>query len=102
MNVQSNLEKDNFVWSLTNSGEFTLKSLYLDLLNDDTKYLKKYIWKMKVPLKIKVFMWFLHRKEILTKDNLIKRNWTGSDSCFFFVITRSPYNIFSLNAHLLR
>jgi hypothetical protein len=24
-------------------------------------------------LKIKVFMWFLHRKVILTKDNLIKK-----------------------------
>jgi hypothetical protein len=42
-------------------------SMYLDLLDDDTKFLKRYIWKMKVPLKIKVFMWFLHRKVILTK-----------------------------------
>jgi hypothetical protein len=57
--------------------------MYLDLLNDDTKYLKKYIWKMKVPLKIKVFMWFLHRKVILTKDNLARRNWNGDESCYF-------------------
>jgi hypothetical protein len=48
--------------------------MYLDMLDDDTKYLKKYIWKMKVPLKIKVFMWFFNRKVILTKDNLLKRN----------------------------
>lgn len=28
-------------------------------------------------------MWFLYRKEILTKDNLIKRNWQGPSSyCF--------------------
>jgi hypothetical protein len=32
---------------------------------------------MKVPLKIKIFMWFIHRKEILTKDNLKKGNWKG-------------------------
>jgi hypothetical protein len=38
---------------------------------------------MKVPLKIKVFMCFLHRKAILTKCNLIKRNWTGSEKCCF-------------------
>jgi hypothetical protein len=37
----------------------------------------------KVPLKIKVFMWFLHRKVLLTKDNLIKRNWTGNEKCYF-------------------
>jgi hypothetical protein len=62
---------------------FTLKSMYVDLLDDDTKYLKTYIWKMKVPLKIEVFMWFLHRKVILTTDNLIKRNWNGQESCCF-------------------
>jgi hypothetical protein len=63
-----------FVWGLTSSGIFSVKSMYLDLLDDDTKYLKKYIWKMKVPLKIKIFMWVFHRKVILTKDNLLKRN----------------------------
>jgi hypothetical protein len=74
LQVHLNDEKDMFVWGLTSSGIFSVKSMYLDLLDDDTKYLKKYIWKMKVPLKIKIFMWFLHRKVILTKDNLIKRN----------------------------
>jgi hypothetical protein len=83
MHIQLNDEKDTFVWGLTSSGAFTIKSMYLDMLDDDTKYLKKYIWKMKVPLKIKVFMWFLHRKVILTKDNLIKRNWNGQESCCF-------------------
>ena len=38
---------------------------------------------MKVPLKIKIFMWFLHRKVILTKDNLTKRNWEGCKTCVF-------------------
>jgi hypothetical protein len=32
---------------------------------------------------IKVFMWFLHRKVILTKDNLARRNWNGDESCCF-------------------
>jgi hypothetical protein len=77
MNVHLNDEKDNFIWGLTNSAQYTVKSFYLDLINDDTKYLKKYIWKMKVPLKIRIFMWFLHYKEILTKDNLLRRNWVG-------------------------
>ena len=33
-----------------------------DLMNGHTRYLCKYIWKLKIPLKIKVFMWFLSRK----------------------------------------
>jgi hypothetical protein len=83
MSVQLTNENDVFVWGLTTSGAFTVKSMYLYLLDDDTKYLKKYIWKIKVPLKIKVFMWFLHRKVLLNKDNLIKRNWTGNEKCCF-------------------
>jgi hypothetical protein len=38
-----NGEKDRFVWSLTLSETFTVKSMYLDILDDDTKYLKRYI-----------------------------------------------------------
>ena len=28
-------------------------------------------------------MWFLHRKVLLTKDNLIKRHWTVCKKCVF-------------------
>ena len=41
------------------------------------------IWKMKIPLKNKIFAWYLRRGVILTKDNLIKRNWHGSSQCVF-------------------
>src|SRR3954463_6131682 len=41
------------------------------------------IWRMKIPLKTKVFAWYLRRGVILTKDNLIKRNWPGSSQCVF-------------------
>jgi hypothetical protein len=41
------------------------------------------IWKMKIPLKTKVFGWYLRRGVILTKDNLAKRNWHRSKSCVF-------------------
>jgi hypothetical protein len=75
--------------------------MYLDLLDDDTKFLKKYISKMKVPLKIKVFMWFLHRRVILTKDNLINRNWNGNESCCFCDYKESIQHLV-LNARLQR
>jgi hypothetical protein len=41
------------------------------------------IWKLKVPLKIKIFMWYLKRGVVLTKDNLIRRNWKGDKKCVF-------------------
>jgi hypothetical protein len=76
-------EDDNFFWKLTESGTFTVKSMYADFLNGHTVFLRKYIWKLKVPLKVKIFMWFLHNKAILTKDNLAKRNWNGYKKCAF-------------------
>jgi hypothetical protein len=36
------------------------------------------------PSKIKIYMWFIHGKEILTKDNLVKRNWQGNSECYFY------------------
>jgi len=33
------------------------------------------IWKLKTPLKIKVFMWYLLKGVTLTKDNIAMRRW---------------------------
>lgn len=38
---------------------------------------------IKIPLKIKIFMWFLNNKVLLTKDNFAKRNWVGCTKCIF-------------------
>ena len=38
---------------------------------------------MKIPLKLKVLTWYLHRGVILTKDILVKCNWHGSTKCVF-------------------
>jgi hypothetical protein len=59
------------------------KSMYLDLMNGHTIYLREYLWKLKIPLKIKNFMWFLSNKVLLTKDNLANRKWNGCQKCCF-------------------
>jgi hypothetical protein len=43
---------------------------------------------------IKIFMRFLHRKVILTKDNLVKRNWQGNTSCCFYDKEESIQHLF--------
>ena len=49
-------------------------------------------WKKK--LKIKIFLWFLNRKELLTKDNLTKRRWTGCKKCVFCDMDKSVEHLF--------
>lgn len=83
MMVNLSDEPDRFVWKLTTYGLFSVKSMYEDLMNDHTPYLRKYLWKLKIPLKIKIFMWFLSNKILLTEDNLAKRQWTGCTKCVF-------------------
>lgn len=35
-----------------------------------------------MPFKIKIFIWYLQREVMLTKDNLVKRNWKGNKKVF--------------------
>ena len=78
MSVSLSMEPDSYVWKLTPSGVFLVKSLYMEHMNGTTRVYKKYLWKLKMPLNIKLVMWFqfLDRKVLLTKDNPLKRQWT--------------------------
>jgi hypothetical protein len=42
---------------------------------------KTLLWELKIPLRIKIFMWYLKREVVLTKDNLARRNWNGGKQC---------------------
>jgi hypothetical protein len=61
----------------------------------DMVYLRKHIWELEVPLKIKIFM-CLHQKVILTKDNLANHNWNRCLKCAF-CDSREYINTYSLN-----
>ncbi len=76
-------EQDEFHWNLTPNGVFSVKSHYLALTHTGVLNINRRIWKVKVPLKVKIFLWYLRRGVILTKDNLAKRNWKGSKTCCF-------------------
>ena len=43
----------------------------------------KAIWKAKIPLKIKNFMWLAMQDAILTKDNRSLCHWQGHEACAF-------------------
>jgi hypothetical protein len=52
---------------------FTVRSMYLDALDTHPPFQHRKIWKWKLPLKIKVFLWFLQKGVVLTKDNLARK-----------------------------
>lgn len=65
-----------------------MKSMYNALLNTDQGLGMGHIWKSRLRPKIKIFMWLLENKVILTIDNLVKRKWIGDTTCSFCSFTK--------------
>ena len=83
--VELNQEEEEFRWKLDRSDVFSVKSHYLGLINQNTPNLNKVLWKIKTPLKINFFLWYLRCGVVLTKDNLVKRNWhRNQQRCFCY------------------
>jgi hypothetical protein len=74
---------DVFIWNLHQLGQYLVRSLYMALINNGTTHMNKQIWRLTVPLKIKIFMWHMKKRVVLTKDNLARQNWDGSKKCCF-------------------
>jgi hypothetical protein len=53
------------------------------MIHNDVPNINKGLWKVKAPLEIKIFLWYLCRGVVLTKDNLVKCNCHGSKQCCF-------------------
>jgi hypothetical protein len=74
---------DIFKWSLNFSGQFFVISIYQAFIDTNVVPNNSFLWKIKIRLKIKVFIWLLYREAILTKDNVVKRIWHGNIKCCF-------------------
>jgi hypothetical protein len=83
LSVNLSNDKDVFVWNLQKSDIFSVCSLYTSIMQCGVLPSNCRLWNIKVPLKIKVFLWYLWKGVTLTKDNLAKRNWQGSLKCCF-------------------
>ena len=82
--VQLTQGSDEFRWNLHENGKFSVESMYRALIHSAVPVdNNKNIWNMKVPLKVRIFAWYLRKGVLLTKDNLAKRNWHGSLQCCF-------------------
>ena len=81
--IRDKLDVLHWRWNAT--GRFTVHSFYTWLEYGGVK--KKYfdtIWKAKIPFKIKIFLWLVKQKKVLTRVNLSKRGWQGDVACSFF------------------
>jgi hypothetical protein len=75
MSVQMTQQPNAFKWGRTKSVSFSVKSVYLDYMDDHTQFLRKYIWKIKVPLKIRILFGSCIKKFF---KKIFSKKWQGS------------------------
>jgi hypothetical protein len=92
--VQLTYRRNRFVWGLHQNGLFSVKSMYRALFGVEAIPYNTFIWKLKLPLKIKVFLWYLYKGVVLTKDNLARRQWQGDIKCCFCSSDESIQHLF--------
>jgi hypothetical protein len=80
--VQLTEEEDSVRWMLTPHGQFTTSSLYRFCTFPGVRNLKiEEMWRSKLHLKVKNFIWLVIRNRIQTVDNLGRKKWKGSKLC---------------------
>jgi hypothetical protein len=90
--VHLNVHRDSFIW--TANKKFSVKNMYNDLVLKSGSPVNCWTWKAKIPLKIKIFLWYLKNGLVLTKDNLVKRQWKGCIKCCFCMEAETIQHLF--------
>jgi hypothetical protein len=55
-NIHLNDQPDIFRWALASSGQFSVSSMYMAMIDSDIVSHNIFLWKLKIPLKVKVFL----------------------------------------------
>lgn len=67
------------LWTWNSSGIFLVHSFYeWTEFGGMINYEYDVIWQSKIPLKIKIFLWLVRKKKVLTKDLLLKKGLQGN------------------------
>uniref|UniRef100_A0A8R7UQF7 Reverse transcriptase zinc-binding domain-containing protein n=1 Tax=Triticum urartu TaxID=4572 RepID=A0A8R7UQF7_TRIUA len=85
---------DQVYWGLNGNGRFSTKSMYKWLENPLSGCHYRWIWKAKIPLKIKIFLWQLSQDAVLTRQVMKERRWPGDPKCSFCDNTESSRHLF--------
>lgn len=68
--------KDRVSWKLNNTGQYTTQSMYRSITHGGIlSKVDEGIWKSKLPMKIKVFLWQMHHGKLQAAAVLKRRGW---------------------------
>jgi len=74
---------DRPIWTGGNSSQFTIKAAFNLLLPSNHTVLGewRWIWRLKVPYRIQMFIWLIHQGKLLTNNEHFKRHLTSNPYC---------------------
>jgi hypothetical protein len=73
--------EDSIRWAMSLNGQFSTSSLYRHCSSGVVDVRMEELWRSKLPLKIKNFLWLVFSGRIQTMDNLKKKRWKGEEKC---------------------
>lgn len=86
---------DVVIWALEKSKTFTTKSLYRFLSSRGMpSKVAGFIWKCKIPLKIKFFLWQIFNNKLPVWQSLIRMGWKGDGKCCICGVPESVDHVF--------
>jgi hypothetical protein len=91
--VNLNDRRHSFIW--TANKNFSVKNMYNDIVLREGTPINCWAWKAKIPLKIKIFLWYFNNGVVLTKNNLVKRHSKGCTKCCFCAEQEKIQHLFS-------
>jgi len=86
-----NNNQDLVTWGMEKSGVYTTKSMYRWLSH---RGCLRRVWKSRIPMKLKVFLWQISHDKLQTGVALKKRKWKGSPHCSTCGALESAEHIF--------
>uniref|UniRef100_A0A452ZLN6 Reverse transcriptase zinc-binding domain-containing protein n=1 Tax=Aegilops tauschii subsp. strangulata TaxID=200361 RepID=A0A452ZLN6_AEGTS len=75
------IDEDHARWRLEPSSQFSTKSLYLAIAPSLCHEALSSIWEIRLPLKIRIFLWQWIRGRLPSGVEVLKRNGPGDGRC---------------------
>jgi hypothetical protein len=97
--VRLTQENDSPRWKWLKNGKFTVKSVYKHVCRNGMDRSFRHLWKSKIPLKIKVWLWLIWHNPLLPKRICLNVIGQGTHSVNS-VVSKNPSTICSLVVQL--
>ncbi|KAK1607529.1 hypothetical protein QYE76_031202 [Lolium multiflorum] len=86
--------QDRISWSLEPNGKFSVRSLYKSLCQDIPHKYYGIVWEIKVPLKVRIFLWQLSKRRLPSNDNIRRRKGPSNGTCALCLEVEDNNHIF--------